>query len=239
MSDSLYIVMPTYNEENNIKNVVEAWYAVLDGKGEDSRLVVADSGSTDAMHGILVELKRKYPKITILENTEKQHGPKVIALYDYAIRQGIDYVFQTDSDGQINPDEFPAFWENRRNQDVILGYRPVRGDGRFRAFTEKIVCALLYIYFGVRVPDANAPFRLMRTEIIKKYLYKMPFDYNIPNIMLTTYFIYCHERTEFREITFKARQGGINSINIWKIIKAGWKALHDFSQFKKDLKQLS
>ncbi len=238
MNDGLYIVMPTYNEENNIKDVVEAWYAVLDGKSEDSRLVVADSGSTDATHDILVELKRKYPKIIILENTEKQHGPKVIALYDFAICQGIDYVFQTDSDGQTNPDEFAAFWENRRSHDVILGYRPVRGDGRFRAFTERIVCVLLYMYFGVRVPDANAPFRLMRTNIVKKYLYKLPSDYNIPNIMLTTYFVYCHEKAEFREITFKARQGGKNSINVWKIVKAGWKALRDFSGFKKEMKTL-
>ena len=91
--DSLYIVMPAYNEEANIEKTVESWYKVLEGKSEDSRLVIADSGSIDATHDILISLMKKYPKLDVLENTDKQHGPKVIALYDYAIRKGVDYVF--------------------------------------------------------------------------------------------------------------------------------------------------
>lgn len=121
IKDSLYIVMPAYNEEENIKTVVEAWYPILIDKNENSRLVIADSGSIDATHNILTRLKEKYPKLEILENTQKQHGPKIIALYDYAIKQGIDYVFQTDSDGQTNPAEFASFWEVRNKYDVVLG----------------------------------------------------------------------------------------------------------------------
>ena len=56
--DSLYIVMPAYNEEGNIKSVVDAWYPILDGKAEASRLVIADSGSTDSTHEILENLKQ-------------------------------------------------------------------------------------------------------------------------------------------------------------------------------------
>ena len=95
--DILYAVMPAYNEEDNIKKVVEEWYPVLEGKDERSRLVVADSESTDGTHRILEEMKKEYPRLEILSDTGKQHGPKVIALYDYAVRQGADYVFQTDS----------------------------------------------------------------------------------------------------------------------------------------------
>lgn len=116
-----------------------------------------------------------------------------------------------------------------------MGNRTIRGDGKDRAFVEKIVCFLLRIYFGINVPDANAPFRLMRTSVVKKYLYKLPSDYNLPNIMMTTYFIYYNEKVKFEGITFKPRQGGVNSINIPNIIKIGWKALHDFSKFKKDM----
>ena len=46
-SDVIYIVMPAYNEEDNINAVVEAWYPILTGKSEKSRLVIADSGSSD------------------------------------------------------------------------------------------------------------------------------------------------------------------------------------------------
>lgn len=234
--DSLFIVMPAYNEEDNIENVVRQWYPILDGKGENSRLVVADSGSTDATHEILEKLQKEFSKLEILSETKKQHGPKVIALYDYAIKQGGEYIFQTDSDGQTNPAEFNDFWENRKQYDGIFGYRNVREDGIIRAFVEKVVCLLLRIYFGVKIPDANAPFRLMKAEILKKYLYKMPEDYNIPNILMTTYFVYYHEKTLFKTISFSSRQGGENSVNILNIIKIGWTAVKDFRELKKDMK---
>ncbi len=236
--DSLYIVMPAYNEEENITNVVKKWYPILDGKDEKSRLVIADKGSKDRTHEILSKLKETvFPKLDILDNDNQYHGPKVIALYEYAIANNIDYIFQTDSDDQTNPDEFADFWELREEYDGIFGNRTVRGDGKDRAFVEKVVCFLLKIYFGVRVPDANAPFRLMKTKTVKKYLSLMPKDYNLPNIMIVTFFTHYKEKTAFREISFKPRTAGINSVNISKIVKIGWKALGDFRRFKKEMKK--
>lgn len=236
--EKLYIVMPAYNEEQNIKDTVKAWYPILVGKSEDSRFVVADSGSTDSTHTILEEIKNEYPKIEILSNTGKQHGPKVIALYSYALSQGADYIFQTDSDGQTSADEFSAFWNMRNEYDVILGKRSLRGDGKSRAFVEHVVCFLLKLYFGIKVSDANAPFRLMKSDVVRKYINRLPVDYNLPNIMMTTYFVYYKEKIAFKEITFKQRQGGVNSINIPKIIKIGWKALGDFRRFKKKMTEI-
>lgn len=234
--NSLYVVMPAYNEQDTIKDVVKQWYGVLEGKAENSRLVIADSGSTDKTHEILLQMQKEYPQLEILGDTGKQHGPKLIALYKYAREQGIDYVFQTDSDGQTNPEEFPEFWKLRTQYDAILGHRSVRGDGKSRAFVEKVVCFLLRLYFGVKVPDANAPFRLMKVDVVGKYIDRFRDDYNLPNIMLTTYFAYYKEKLTFREVTFKPRQGGVNSINIPKIVKIGWKALGDFRGFKKGMK---
>ncbi len=234
--DSLYVVMPAYNEVANIEQTVKMWYPVLDGKADSSRLVIADSGSTDGTHEKLLELQKQYPKLTILSETGKQHGPKVIALYDHAIKNNIDYVFQTDSDGQTDPAEFAAFWQLRGEYDGIFGHRNVRGDGKARAFVEHVVCFLLRLYFGVKVPDANAPFRLMKVGVVKRYLYKMESDYNLPNIMMTTYFVHYKERCTFRTLSFKPRQGGVNSINIPKIVKIGWKALGDFHKLKKGMK---
>lgn len=235
--DSLYIVMPAYNEEANIESVIRSWYPLLEGKAPHSRLVVADRGSKDHTHDLLLKMQAEnYPQLEIFENDNQFHGPKVIALYDHAVKNNIDYVFQTDSDGQTDPAEFESFWQERANYDGIFGYRPVRGDGRVRAFVEKVVCLLLRLYFHVKVPDANAPFRLMKTSTLAKYLDRLDKDYNLPNIMMTTYFVYFKEKTAFREITFKPRQGGKNSVDFRKIVKIGWKALGDFRHLKKAMR---
>lgn len=237
MKKSLYIVMPAYNEEENIEQVIKAWYPLIEeeDRADTSRLVVADSGSSDRTHEILMELQKNYPKLQILVDTEKQHGPKVLALYKYAIAQGADYIFQTDSDGQTDPMEFENFWKMIEEYDLIIGNRTARGDGKSRAYVEKVVCLLLRIYFGVKVPDANAPFRLMKADIVNKYINRMPDDYNIPNIMFTTYFKYYDEKMLFKEISFRPRQAGNNSINIPRIMEIGWKALGDFRRFKREM----
>ena len=227
--------MPAYNEEANIEEVIASWYPVLSDKCPNSKLVVADSGSSDNTHQILINLTKKYDKLEVISNTAKEHGPKVIALYDYAIKNKIDYVFQTDSDGQTNPEEFAAFWQLRDKYDAVLGHRSVRGDGKSRAFVEHVVCFLLRCIFGVKVPDANAPYRLMKASLVDKYIDRLPEDFNIPNIMFTTYFAYYQERITFREISFKPRQGGVNSINIPRIIKIGWKAVGDFRKLKREM----
>ena len=237
MGEKLYVVLPAYNEEENIESVVKSWHAVLDGKDEGSRIVIADSGSKDKTHEILEGLKKECPKLEVLSDTGRYHGEKVIALYDYAIKNGAAWIFQTDSDGQTNPDEFAAFWEMRKDFDGIFGERTVRGDGKQRAFVEKVVCFLLKLYFGVKVPDANAPFRLMNANVVAKYLPRLDKNYNLPNIMMTTYFAFYGEKLAFKEISFKPRQGGVNSINIPRIIKIGWKALGDFRKLKKGMKK--
>ena len=234
--ESIYIVMPAYNEEENIEAVVNEWYPILKYGNSDSRLIIADSGSLDKTHEILVKLQKKYRQLKIVSNSDKQHGPKLMYLYKMAINNKIDWIFQTDSDGQTNPHEFKFFWNDRGQYDILLGNRIIRGDGWQRACVEKVVCWLLKIYFNVSVPDANAPFRLMRTSIVSKYIDNFEIDYNLPNIMLTTYFVYNSEKLIFKEISFKSRQGGVNSVNIPKIIKIGLNAIKDFRFFKKNMK---
>ena len=86
--DSVCIVMPAYNEAANIRSVVEEWYPHVADKGEKSRLVIADSGSTDGTHEILLDLQKKHTMLEILSETGKQHGPKLMALYEHATLGG-------------------------------------------------------------------------------------------------------------------------------------------------------
>lgn len=237
--ETLYIVMPAYNEGENIEKTIREWYPVIEkynGNGS-SRLLIVDDGSKDDTYDKCVEIAKELPLFEVIKKTNSGHGPTVIFAYKHAIAAGADYVFQTDSDGQTNPNEFDEFWEKRQEYDGIFGVRTKRGDGKKRAFVEKIVCLLLKLYFGVRIPDANAPFRLMKADVLNKYLQKLPDNYNLPNIMITTFYKYYKEKTLFQNISFEPRTKGKNSVNMRKIIKIGWKALKEFRLFKKDMKR--
>lgn len=75
----------------------------------------------------------------------------------------------------------------------------------------------------------------MKADIVKKCLYRLPEEYNLPNIMMTTYFSFYQEKLLFIKISFKPRQGGTNSSDILKIVKIGYKALGDFRNLKKEM----
>lgn len=235
--DKLFIVIPAYNEKDNIENTVNDWYPIVEkynGDGE-SRLVVINDGSKDNTYEILCNLAKTRPLLLPQTKENGGHGSTVLYGYRFAIEHNADYVFQTDADGQTNPAEFEAFWSQRKEYDALIGKRTDRGDGKSRKFVENVVCILLRLIFGVKVSDANAPFRLMRTNVLSEFLPKLPKDFNIPNIMLTTYFVYYRKRVKFIEISFKPRQGGVNSLNIKKIIKIGWNAIGDFYRLRKDM----
>ena len=235
--DILYIVVPAYNEAENIGRLIDDWYPVVEkynGNGM-SRLVIVNDGSNDNTYEIVEKYAETRPLLQPLNKTNGGHGPTVLFGYRYAIKSNADFIFQTDSDGQTNPGEFEQFWNLRNEYDAIIGDRSARQDGLSRKFVEFILLRILRIIFGVRIPDSNAPFRLMKREVVEKYLTKMPKDFNLPNVMLTTYFSYFHEKMKFIKITFKPRQGGTNSINMKKIMKIGYKALGDFRKLKKHI----
>lgn len=235
--DTLYLIIPAYNEEANIMNTVEQWYPIVeahDGGGK-SRLVVVDDGSKDNTLSLLQDAASCRPLMIVLPKQNGGHGDAVLHGYRYAIKHRADYIFQTDSDGQTDPDEFEPFWEERIHYSGIFGDRSDRQDGVGRVFVENILLLLLRIIFRVKIPDSNAPFRLMRTECVKKYIRLLPKHYSLPNVMLTVFFVYYGEPASFRYITFKARQGGENSINIIKICKIGWQSVKDFYKIRRNM----
>lgn len=237
--DKLYIVVPAYNESENIKNLVDGWYPIIEkhNGNDESRLVIINDGSKDDTYKILQELAETRPLLKPLTKSNEGHGPTVLYGYRYAVENKADYIFQTDSDGQTNPEEFKQFWELRNQYDAIIGNRSNRQDGFSRKFVESTLLFILRCMFGVKIPDSNAPFRLMKRSLLERYMKKMPQNFNLPNVMLTTYFAYFHEKVIFLLISFKPRQGGMNSINVQKIVKIGWRAIGDFRMLKKQINQ--
>lgn len=238
MQKSLYIVIPAYNEEENIEQVLEGWYPIVEkhrGNG-CSRLVVIDDGSRDRTYEILAAYARKHPLTVVLHKENSGHGATLLYGYQYALEQGADYIFQTDSDGQTLPEEFEVFWEKKDQNDMVIGNRNKREDGFSRVLVTKTLKGVIRICFGVSVTDANTPFRLMRAETLRRYMDWIPKDFNLSNVLISVIFVKKGCKVEFVPITFRPRQGGVNSINLKKIFKIGKHAVVDFLRINKALR---
>lgn len=160
--EKLYIIVPAYNEEENLDLIINQWYPIIEDIGEDSRLVIIDDGSKDHTYDILLKVQEQHPLLQPLTKQNGGHGSTVLFGYRYAIEHRANWIFQTDSDGQTDPAEFAKFWNDRKLYDAIIGARPNREDGVNRKFVEKVLLLILRLIFGVNLPDSNAPFRLMR-----------------------------------------------------------------------------
>lgn len=235
LTDNLYIVMPAYNEQDNIKDVVEEWYSVVKKIGEDSRLVVINDGSKDNTLEILNSIQSSYPQLVVLDKPNSGHGSTVIYGYEYAISKNPSYIFQTDSDGQTLASEFWNFWEERMNYDAQFGFRKKREDGLSRWIVTKTLRMIVWSIFKTWVTDANTPYRLLKTSVLKEALRYVPNDYNLPNVIISTYIVKKHFKYRFERVTFRPRQGGVNSINIKSISKIGKNALGDFVNIEKHI----
>jgi len=235
MEDKLFVVMPAYNEEANIEEVVKDWHEVVSKVGPSSRLVVVNDGSKDNTYSKLTQLKEIYPQLVALDKPNSGHGATVLYAYNYALNEGADYIFQTDSDGQTLTCEFWPFWEERKLHSAIIGHRNKREDGFSRIVVTKVLKLVIRLIFGVSVTDANTPFRLMKREILEKYIPKIPKDFNLSNVLLSVLLVKNGEDVKFVPITFRPRQGGKNSINLKRIFKIGIQAVKDFRVIKKTI----
>ena len=235
--DVLYIVIPAYNEEENIRKVIDEWYPIVERchAGGKSRLLVIDDGSKDKTYNILCEMKKRKPLLEALTKENEGHGATLLFGYRYAMEHGADYIFQTDSDGQTRPEEFPAFWENRETYDMVIGYRNKRQDGRGRIIVTKVLKLVICLCFGVWVKDANTPFRLMNAKVLKEEIQYIPDRFHLSNVLISVIYEKKKKKVLYIPITFRPRQGGVNSINMRKICGIGLQAVKDFAALNKAL----
>ena len=92
--DSLYIIMPAYNEEKNIGTVIEQWYPVVERIGGDSRLVILNDGSKDATYKKIQNYQKNYDRLIGIDKPNEGHGGTILRGYRYAVEKGADIFFR-------------------------------------------------------------------------------------------------------------------------------------------------
>jgi glycosyltransferase involved in cell wall biosynthesis len=234
--DVLYIIIPAYNESQNIIRFIEGWYPIVEKHNGDgkSRLVVIDDGSTDNTYDILREFANARPLMEVIGRENSGHGPTVLYGYNYALKNGADYIFQTDSDGQTVPSDFSQFWRKRKMYDMMIGWRKERADGKSRILVSKALKQLIFATFGVRCCDANTPFRLMKAAPLAACIGDIPEDAELANVLLAVRYVKCGYTTKYLEIQFRPRQGGTNAIDRSRIFEMGKRAVKEFRRLNRE-----
>lgn len=233
--DKLFLIMPAYNEAENIENVLSQWYPVIEQIGQESRLILIDDGSTDDTFAIACKFLTQHPQVHMIHTENHGHGNALLTGYQYAIAKKADYIFQTDSDGQTSPKYFDLLWENRKNKTFQIGYRKQREDGFSRVIVTKVLRLVLFGIFGCWMQDANCPYRLMERKSLKQILPLLPEKPELANVLITAAYTYKKQDIQYHIIPFKSRQAGKNSIKWHNAARIGLRNLKTFWAFRKKL----
>src|SRR5450830_524396 len=123
MSDIL-VVIPTYNEAENIRLIAAAVFAAC----PQANILFVDDNSPDGTGRLADALGQADPRVHVLHKQDKQGlGRAYIAGFKWALERHYRYIFEMDADFSHNPVELPKFIAAAANADLILGSRYING----------------------------------------------------------------------------------------------------------------
>lgn len=220
----LALVMPVYNEEACIYNVILSWHDALITLGINFIMLVLNDGSTDQTeHELARFIGNK--RIKIINKVNAGHGPTILQGYHMAINLA-DWVFQTDSDDEIPVDYFQELWSRRSDYDALLGCRIKRTQGIARKFITATSRLVVLILFGSKVDDVNSPYRLLRVSILIDALRKIPNGTFAPNILISGILSKSNARIYNHPVLHICRRTGSVSIVKLKLWQGAFKAFY-------------
>lgn len=168
---SLVVVLPTYNERDNLGKIV----ARISGAAPDGHILVVDDNSPDGTGQIADDLAAGDPRVHVMHRAGKAGlGAAYLAGFAWALEQGYDVVVQMDADGSHPPEVLRAMRERLSGAgaaDVVIGSRYVPGGSvvnwpKHREALSRGGNLYSRVALGVRVKDITAGFRMFRREVL-------------------------------------------------------------------------
>lgn len=227
MSLDLALVMPVYNEEACIMDVIKSWNLMLSNLDIKYQLIILNDGSNDRTEDAL-KLFVHESKIRIINKKNSGHGPTILMGYQEAVSIA-DWVFQCDSDDEMKPDFFPYLWKNRWKFDALFGKREGRNQNLARKLISACARITVYLFYGNGVTDVNTPYRLIRSNILKQIIKQIPVNTFAPNVIISGALSKAKLRIYESAILHENRRTGKISIAKWRLckfaIKSFWQTL--------------
>ena len=164
------IIIPTYNEKENVRKMIDRLMAMPEGFD----LLIVDDGSPDGTANLVREAQECYgERLAMIERSGKLGlGTAYIAGFKYALEKGYDRIFEMDCDFSHNPDDLPRLDAMLDEKDVAIGSRYSRGVNVVNWPMGRLLMSYFaskYVRIVTRMPvaDATAGFVGYRREVLE------------------------------------------------------------------------
>jgi dolichol-phosphate mannosyltransferase len=167
-----WLILPTYNEAENLERIVRAALPRLAEATPDHHVLVVDDGSPDGTGEIADRLAAELPAVEVLHRTAKEGlGRAYLAGFEHALSHGAALVMEMDADFSHDPADLPRLIRAASDADLVLGSRYVRGGGvenwgLFRRALSRGGSLYARLLLGVPVHDLTGGFKCFRRETL-------------------------------------------------------------------------
>ena len=175
MQGPVWLVLPTFNEAENIQPLVEAVLAALEQAAPgDHRVLVVDDSSPDGTGALADALAAEHGAVEVLHRSVREGlGPAYLAGFGHALAAGAAFVCQMDADFSHNPADVPRLLAAVADgADVALGSRYVAGGGvedwgLMRRVVSRAGCSYARHVLGLSIRDLTGGFKCFRREVLE------------------------------------------------------------------------
>lgn len=221
------IIIPTYNEIDNVQDIIE----VVLGIDQRYHILIVDDTSPDGTGELVQKLQADNPRLHLLSRIEKNGlGKAYIAGFKWALEHDYDYVFEMDADFSHNPTDLPRLLAALEESDygLAIGSRYVKGGrvvnwGLYRQGLSYGASLYVRLLTGMNIKDPTAGFICYKREVLERI--------NLDAIRFSGYAFqiemkYRATRAGFQlvevPITFKDREKGESKLDSSIIKEAAW-----------------
>jgi len=166
VNKKLSVVLPAYNEEKNIKKVVDSILKFIPAITQSYEIIIVNDGSEDGTGELIDELANSCEKVIPVHHSSNR-GYGATLRSGFRVAKG-DLIFFTDSDGQFDIKELPKLINLiEEGADIACGYRRKRADPLIRTINARIYNLAIRVLFNLKVKDIDCAFKLFKKEILK------------------------------------------------------------------------
>lgn len=226
-----FVMIPTYNEGENIKGLINDIFS-LPLEKMALEIVVVDDNSPDGTAGIVQDMSLKDSRIhLIVRKDEKGRGTAGIRGMLYALSKGADYIIEMDSDYSHNPRYIPEIIKEMGEYDVVIGSRGIKGGGEIgRNIARQMITKFANFYIrhvmGLKIRDCTSGYRCFSREAIQSLnLDKMV---SVGPSIVEEILYACHlkgYRIKEIPIIFEERRKGKSTKDLKQYIDTMWKII--------------